>query len=478
MTISLILPEQFPQVTFGTSGIRALVSDLTPQAVSAYVFAFMQRMRDTHAIANGATIAIGMDLRPSSPHIAATVCGTLTDLGYQSVFLGTVPTPALALHCLSVNVPGIMITGSHIPFDRNGIKFYSPSGEILKEDEQAIFDCPIPSQWLETLVTSPTLPPPNVSALQHYAQRYIAHFGQCLQGWRIGVYEHSAAGRDLTKTILEGLGATVIALGRSDDFIPIDTEAVNESDLHQAILWCNEHHLDALVSTDGDGDRPLVFDEKGQFIRGDILGLLCAKQLGLTVLAIPVSCNTAIEKTQLFKQIIRTRIGSPYVIAAMNDLQCPTEAIGGFEANGGFLLGSDLPTLSALPTRDALLPIVAALSSAAAKNITLSTIVETLPSRYMHSDRIQNISTIYSRALLDRLLSDTPYLKILFSEKDDVVEINTIDGVRLTFIDGDIVHIRPSGNAPELRCYAEASNFDTAKKLCITTLSRIKEQYQ
>ncbi|WP_298607502.1 phosphomannomutase [uncultured Thiothrix sp.] len=476
MTPKIILAEQYPQVVFGTSGVRALVCDLTPQTISAYIYAFMQRMQHTHAITNKKSIAVGMDLRPSSPHIAAAVSNALLNLGYQTTFLGSLPTPALALHCLSKGIPGIIVTGSHIPFDRNGLKFYSPDGEILKEDEQAISTCVIPKQWLDTLKLSYNLSIIDKAASQAYIQRYVTRFGKILVGWRIGLYEHSAAGRDLTKAVLHKLGATVISLGRSDKFVPIDTEAVNDDDLHQAEYWCSQHHLDALVSTDGDGDRPLVFDANGQFIRGDILGLLCAKYLGLTTLAIPINCTTAIEKTQAFKNILRTRIGSPYVVQAMNNVQNQDEFVGGFEANGGFLLRTNLPGLNSLPTRDALLPIVTVLGNAARQNLTLSMMLEQLPARYTYSARLKDTPFSYSKSLLDRLLSDHEYIKNLFPEKFGLSSIDITDGVRLTFDDEDIVHLRPSGNAPELRCYTETSSLESAKLLCITTLSHIQSQ--
>ena len=100
-----------------------------------------------------------------------------------------------------------------------------------------------------------------------------------LTGKRIGIYEHSSAGRDLYYRIFETLGAEVIALERSDEFVPIDTEAVSEEDTQKAINWSKEHNLDAVFSTDGDGDRPLVSDEHGNWLRGDILGLLSAEAL-------------------------------------------------------------------------------------------------------------------------------------------------------------------------------------------------------
>lgn len=476
MNESFLIGERFPRVTFGTSGVRALVADLNTEAVFAYVYAFMQQMRVVHAVRDGAVVAVGMDLRPSSPSIATTVCGALQVLGYRAEFLGALPTPALALRCLTGGMPGVMVTGSHIPFDRNGIKFYSPFGEILKADEQAIVACPVPRDWLEHLPSAPPLPDADAGAMESYARRYVEHFGaQCLAEQRVGVYEHSAVGREVTKRVLEQLGAAVISLGRSDEFVPVDTEAVGEADLAKAHAWCAEHRLDAVVSTDGDGDRPLVFDENGEFVRGDLLGLMCARDLGVQRLVVPVSCNTAIEQSGAFKQVLRTRIGSPFVIEGMNQLRQPSdEPLAGFEANGGFLLGSSLSDLAALPTRDALLPMLSLLVAAARSKRSISSLVADLPKRYTHSERIKDFPGEQSREYLERLTRDAELQSQVAGKAAQPAMVDTTDGVRMTFADGDIVHLRPSGNAPELRCYAEAASIDGAKKLCASTLSRIR----
>ncbi len=475
MNESFLIGERFPRVTFGTSGVRALVVDLNTEAVFAYVYAFMQQMRVVHAVRDGAAVAVGMDLRPGSPAIAATVCSALQVLGYRAEFLGALPTPALALRCLTGGMPGVMVTGSHIPFDRNGIKFYSPVGEILKEDEQAIVSCQIPSDGFGKLPAMPLLPPVDVMAKEDYVRRYVDHFGaQCLAGMRVGLYEHSAVGRDVTKSILVQLGAEVVSLGRSDDFVPVDTEAVGEADLAQARDWCKAHRLDALVSTDGDGDRPLVFDENGEFVRGDLLGLMCARELGIQTLAVPVSCNTAIEQCGAFGQVLRTRIGSPFVIATMNDFACKSpEPVAGFEANGGFLLGVAVSGLAALPTRDALLPMLSLLARSARERRSISALVGALPRRYTHSDRIKSFPTEQSRDFLQRLVMAPDLQASVAGKMATPSEVNTTDGVRLTFPDGDIVHLRASGNAPELRCYAEAASIEVAKALCMGALSRV-----
>lgn len=466
----------FPQVAFGTSGVRALVTDLTPEVVSSYVFAFVQRMRQTGGLADDGTVAVAMDLRPSSPVIARMACQTLRHLGHGVVFLGTVPTPALALHCLSVGMPGVMVTGSHIPFDRNGIKFYGPSGEILKEDEQAMANLPLPADRSYVPSTPAVLPEATAEASKRYVARYTGFFGAgALRGLRVGLYQHSAVGRDLVRQILEALGGTVLPLGRSDTFVPIDTEAVGEADLAQAQQWCAEHGLDALVSTDGDGDRPLVFDAAGDFVRGDLLGLLCARSLGIRTLAIPVSCNTAIEQAGTFGRVTRTRIGSPYVIDGMNALTAVGErAVAGFEANGGFLLATPLPGLDALPTRDAVLPMVAVLATAVREARSLADLVAQLPPRFTHSDRIKDFPAAKSLALLSRLVADAVFCMTFFPGKAAITGLDLTDGVRLTFADGDVAHLRASGNAPELRCYAESSSYLRARQLCETTLERVR----
>lgn len=471
----LALKEKFPAIAFGTSGVRALVTDLTEAAVAAYVWAFVQRMQQVGFMAAATPVQVGMDLRPSSPAIALAVCNAVARCGYPVSFLGALPTPALALQCLAQKAPGIMVTGSHIPFDRNGIKFYSPIGEILKDDEQAISAMMVPGDVTAAPGACHALPVVQEQAARAYEQRYVQYFGtQALQGLRVGVYQHSAVGRDITVRVLESLGATVLPLGRSDTFVPVDTEAVSQHDVDQATQWCAQHTLDAVVSTDGDGDRPLVFNQHGQFIPGDCLGLVCARSLGISHLAVPVSCTTALEMCGSFSHIQRTRIGSPFVIQAMNSLLAQgVQTVAGFEANGGFLLATAVNGLAALPTRDALLPMVAVLAAAKVGGKGLSALIEQLPVRFTHSNRLKNVPSETSRALLLRVQTDDAFRQCLFPGKGPARAIDITDGVRLTFNDGEIAHLRASGNAPELRCYAEAGTPQAAQALCNTTLGRL-----
>src|SRR5690606_34652740 len=234
--------------------------------------------------------------------------------------------------------------------------------------------------------------------------------------------------------------------------------------------WAREHGLDAIVSTDGDGDRPLIADERGEWLRGDIVGLLCARQLGIDALAVPVSCNTAIERCGAFETVVRTRIGSPYVIEAMEGLRADGRRVAGFEANGGFLLGSAIESpngmLSPLPTRDAALPALAVLAAAAQAGVPLSALAADLPSRFTASDRLQDVPAERSQELLAQFGGDTAALLVLAGiAPAEPASVDITDGLRVTAANGDVVHLRPSGNAPELRCYSEAAAPERAEKL-------------
>lgn len=463
-------------VRFGTSGARGLVAELTDEVCFAYALAFL------HACggAPGGRVALGMDLRPSSPRIAAACAAAIRHAGLTADFCGCLPTPALAHYALRQGMPAIMVTGSHIPYDRNGIKFYGAAGEIGKGDEAAILAAAAP---LPAALSIAPLPPANPAAGAAYLRRYLDFFpAGALAGLRLGFYQHSSAARDLLSDLLVRLGAEVVPLDRTDDFVPIDTEAVAAEDVRRARAWAAEHGFDAVLSTDGDADRPLLGDERGEWLRGDVVGILCARALGARGVAAPVSCNTALERCGAFARVVRTRIGSPYVIAGMAVLQAEADAVPvvGFEANGGFLVGSpvvrDGRRLDALPTRDAVLPMLALLTQARTRGLPLSKLAADLPRRFTASDRIQDFPAADSRALLARLAgSAAEQAKLLGDLCGTPVSQDETDGLRLTFAHGEIVHLRPSGNAPELRCYAEADAQARADGLVKACLARVRE---
>ncbi|TIL83194.1 MAG: phosphomannomutase, partial [Mesorhizobium sp.] len=178
---------------FGSSGIRGLGSELVGKASGLYTEAFA-----SHLISSGvqpnSSVFIGRDLRDSSQAIANNCMAALAANGFQPIDCGAIPTPALALYARRHDAAALMVTGSHIPADRNGIKFYGPNGEISKADEAAITRfvaersnayC-LPPALLET-----TWPIRHEEAMASYRERAndMLEPGS-LSGMRLGVYQH------------------------------------------------------------------------------------------------------------------------------------------------------------------------------------------------------------------------------------------------------------------------------------------------
>jgi phosphomannomutase len=447
---------------FGTSGLRGLAIDLEGQAARRYTRAFIDHLKAQGAADSG-KIYIGRDFRPSSPQIAADCAVAIADAGMVAIDCGTLPTPALALHAMAAGSASIMVTGSHIPADRNGLKFYLPSGEISKADEAGILE----ALQLDAIADRPVdMKDESDAALARYLARFEGLLpDDALDGLRVGVFEHSTVARDLLSQVLRHYGAQTIGLGRIEGFVPVDTEAFGDAVFAPLKGWVEEHQLDAIVSADGDGDRPLLMDGTGAFVRGDVLGLLAAQFLEADTVVTPVTSNSGIEETGAFSQVLRTRVGSPYVVAAMEEA---SGSVVGFEANGGTFVGRNVSgggkPLEELATRDAVLPLLAVLGLAARENRPVDDLVAALPLRQAIADRLQNVPGEKSAAFLERLRMDANYAGAVF-EPHGIAALSDIDGLRFTTGSGDVVHFRASGNAPELRCYIEGSTPDVAQEL-------------
>lgn len=525
-------------LAFGTSGLRGLVKDITDLEAYINVKGALRHLLSSGDIRPSSTVAIAGDLRPSTDRIMRACGRAIVDLGCQVENAGKIPTPALIFHTLSSRRAGVMVTGSHIPFDRNGIKINKSGGEILKSDEAGItrevervraeeYSRGETASAFDASGMSKTpfeLPPLDRVAERSYVHRYLSSFDSgCLSGLRVLVYQHSSVGRDVLPRILQELGAVVFAAGRSETFIPIDTENVTAEQLDclgelAVAAEASGRPLHAIVSTDGDSDRPLVAavlptneakpdSRRVRFLPGDLLGLVVAEYLNADAVAVPISSNDAIERRLRDRKVLleKTKIGSPYVVSALDNLRGAGtyERVAGWEANGGFLTASDIALnkapLTALPTRDATLPILANLVAAAAHGMSLSTVWDRLPARFGGAGLIDNFPVAVSQIILGNLIPPGGVIEAQFESAgavldrsragappaplargpaadwdrckatlarfftdvfgfDEIARINVLDGVRIYFHNGDVAHIRPSGNAPQLRIYANSDS--------------------
>lgn len=479
------------ELSFGTSGLRGLVTDMTDLECYINVAGFLSYLAELGQL--GGTVYIAGDLRASTPCILRAVATAISDASQETVFCGFIPTPAVAYYAQTKGAPCIMVTGSHIPDDRNGIKFYKADGEVLKSDEAAIKNhvAEVRAKTYDSLdgkftsagelIEPAALPEVAPEAETAYKARYTDVFSPTVfKGKKIVMYQHSAVGRDTITDVLKSLGAEVVPVGRSSKFIPIDTENVTIADQQYFKQLAEEHEeLFAIVSTDGDSDRPFVIDEQGVFNRGDVLGAVVAEALQADYAAYPISSSDALDRYFDEKGLAyeHTRIGSPYVIDAMNAaIESGKERVVGWEVNGGFLIGKDLEidgkSLEKLATRDALFPILMALKMAVDSNQTVSSVFAVLPQRYTQAGLIDNFPVEVSKALMQKFsTNDEQTRKELgryFNEQSgfsSIAKVDSLDGVRIFFSNGDIAHMRPSGNAPQLRIYSVSDSQERADEI-------------
>ncbi|RZI54037.1 MAG: phosphomannomutase, partial [Pseudomonas sp.] len=202
---------------FGTSGLRGLVVDLEGRASALYATAFARHLLEAGLAKPGDPVLVGRDFRASSPGISATCIGALQRAGLCAIDCGAVPTPALALYGMKLSAACLMITGSHIPDDRNGIKFYRADGEIDKQDEIRITAIAGSMVGEEIDDAAGEAADQRAEAEALFVERNAMLLApNALAGLTIGVYQHSTVARDLFVQILEKLGARVVPLGRSE----------------------------------------------------------------------------------------------------------------------------------------------------------------------------------------------------------------------------------------------------------------------
>ncbi|KAL3422816.1 hypothetical protein PVAG01_04563 [Phlyctema vagabunda] len=529
---------------FGTSGRRGEVIHLTQLEIYTNVVAeieYLQSLpKSEGGIQAGDDFYYAYDLRPSSTEyvengrgaLCQAVEQALNSTGMRPINLGAIPTPALTYWALKHGKGSIMVTGSHIPFDRNGYKLNTSKGELMKKDEQPINDKVAITR--EKLLSQPYaeslfneqgvfrnpasgLVPVTPEGRNAYIQRYLDFFkNERLEGMKLLAYQHSAVGRDLLVEIFEALGAEVTPAGRSDTFVPIDTEAIDQAQLDTVQnLWRETGKtINAVISTDGDSDRPLLLAPEGDklcFFGGDLLGMVVAEFLDIGAAVVPISSNDAIDRGPLAPVTEpKTKIGSPYVIAGMQRaIAKGRQRVCGWEANGGFLTSCDIErngnVLTALPTRDAFLPLLCALFAAHNRNMTLPELFATLPRRFSRAALLRKFPRATSMKIIEKFSPPEANIQDVSYEPDHIIirdgdsstlelkdshverldqirrDIQTVfsadtgfspvrqiiytDGVRIIFSNGDVAHFRPSGNADELRIYSVADTQERADSI-------------
>jgi phosphomannomutase len=217
------------------------------------------------------------------------------------------------------------------------------------------------------------------------------------------------------------------------------------------------------------------------FFGGDLVGMVVAEYLQADAVVVPISCNDAIDRGKLASVVEpKTRIGSPYVIAGMEAaLAKGKKRVCGWEPNGGFLTGSPIVRnggiLQPLLTRDAGLPILGVLFAAEQYGLSVVDLFARLPKRFSRASLLKQFPRATALKIVGRFSPPTGNAETIREDLAQfftsaqgfagIAHLDYTDGVRILFANGEVTHIRPSGNADELRIYAVADTQSRADEI-------------
>jgi phosphoglucosamine mutase len=412
---------------FGTDGVRGIAGvDLTPDLV--------ERIGKAATLwAGGGRVLVGRDTRSSGPELEQAMARGIASAGGVAALGGVLPTPAVAL--LSDEL-GIVISASHNPPAYNGVKLFRAGGKLVDEQEEAI----------EALLDAPPPGGGSIESVGDLGERYAAHLRDRLEtdltGLRIGVDCANGAMTAFAPRIFQDLGAEVHAIGVDPDGsnINVGCGATNLSRLQQLVTSAS---LDLGVAFDGDGDRMLAVDERGEPVDGDQILAILALHLDVELVAVTVMTNLGFHRLMAERgvRVLTTPVGDRYVL----------EALG---REGGALGGEQsghLIWLDGHVTGDGL--AAALLLCAAVRGRALSDAAAVMP-RYPQAKR--NVAV--SRPTVPQ------------SVLDEAERLNDELG------DGGRVLVRASGTEPVVRVLAEAENAEDAEKLCASIAALVERE--
>ncbi|MBH0239355.1 phosphoglucosamine mutase [Methylobrevis albus] len=313
---------------FGTDGIRGTANrwPITPEiAMKVGMAAGLAFRRGNHRH----RVVIGKDTRLSGYMIEPALTAGFTAVGMDVVLCGPVPTPAIAMLTRSLRADlGVMISASHNPFADNGIKLFGPDGYKLSDEIETDIEALIDSDLTRRLAQPIDLG--RAKRLDGVRDRYVEFAKRTLprainlSGLRVAIDCANGAAYRVAPEALWELGAEVVAIGVNPDGLNINRECGSTS-LGALVAKVHEVRADIGIALDGDADRVIIVDEKGQIVDGDQLMAVVAQsfaedgRLTKPGIVATIMSNLGLER-HLAKQglaLHRTKVGDRYVVEAM-----------------------------------------------------------------------------------------------------------------------------------------------------------------
>jgi len=309
---------------FGTDGIRGKAGEfLTPFLATKIAMAFAQTIENKTG-----KILLGKDTRRSGYMIENAIVSGLTAIGYNVIQIGPMPTPAVAFLTEDMRCDGgIMISASHNPFYDNGIKFFDSMGnkldrKIEEKIEKRYFENDFSLKTGKDIGKSKRIDDVIGRYIVHIKSSFPKHLN--LNGFRIVIDTANGAAYKVAPTIFEELGAEVITINNDPNGFNINA---NSGAMHPEILAekVKEYRADIGFALDGDADRLVVVDEKGEVVNGDkLLGALAYylyknKKLSTNKIVVTVMSNSALDNflKQFGIKVLRSNVGDKNVLEVM-----------------------------------------------------------------------------------------------------------------------------------------------------------------
>jgi phosphoglucosamine mutase len=404
---------------FGTDGVRGVVGEtITADLV--------ERLGKASALwCDSGRVFVGRDTRASGPGLEEAFARGVASAGGTAVLAGVLPTPAVALLRLDL---AAVISASHNPPEYNGVKFFDRGGRKLTDEAE---------EEIEALLDAPSPGGGEINRVEVASDSYLEHvlerFGTDLEGLRLAVDCANGAYAGLAPQAFEQLGAEVTAIGNEPDGTNINV-GCGATDLRALARVVSEGGFDLGIAFDGDGDRMLAVDERGEPVDGDQILAVLALDLGVESVAVTTMTNLGFHRLmdECGIQVVTTDVGDRYVLEA---LRREGMRLGGEQS--GHLIWLDGHV-----TGDGL--VAGLLLCRALRGRRLSEAVAVMP---RFPQVMRNLPRTGRGPLPDALLT-------------------AVESVNVELDGTGRVLVRPSGTEPVVRVLAEAETPEEAERLC------------
>jgi phosphoglucosamine mutase len=423
---------------FGTDGIRGVFGDdLTPELVEKIGRAATLWAKNTATSGKGSDpghVLIGRDTRASGPELEDALARGIVSAGGTAVLAGVLPTPAVALLAEEL---GAVVSASHNPPEYNGVKLFTRDGRKLSDDEE---------EAVEALLDAPSENGGAIERVEDAGERYlhevVERFGSSLSGLRIVVDCANGALSALAPDAFEGLGAEVHTIGTDPDGTNINI-GCGATDLAALSAKVVETRSQLGVAFDGDGDRMLAVDERGQPLDGDQILAILALSIGVELVAVTVMTNLGFHRLMAENaiRVVTTPVGDRFVVEA---LRREGGLLGGEQSGHVVWLGAHV-------AGDGLAAALLLCRSLAGRTLSEAAAV------LAHYPQAKRNVRVRHREIPRAILDEADRLTDQLGERGRVL-------------------VRPSGTEPIVRVLAEAETEEEAEHLCASIAALVARE--